>query len=175
MKPWIVLIGCPFSDDMYACMPPAITVIQIIARGTPGFSGADLANLVNLAALRAAQDGKTVVGMGALEYARERIMMGAERKGAVMSEKTRRNTAYHEGGHAIVALLTPGADPVHKATIVPRGMFPFFFGGGLCFSRPNLLFILPWFVYRTVFTHCLFPPCFCLSYCLVWTVDVRCM
>jgi cell division protease FtsH len=94
---------------------------DILARGTPGFSGADLANLVNEAALFAARRNARVVEMQDFEKAKDKIMMGAERKSMVMSEDERRNTAFHESGHAIVAKLLPKTDPVHKVTIIPRG------------------------------------------------------
>ena len=94
---------------------------SIIARGTPGFSGADLANLVNEAALFAARGNKRVVSMDEFEKAKDKIMMGAERRSMVMSEKEKLNTAYHEAGHAIVGHCVPSHDPVHKVTIIPRG------------------------------------------------------
>ncbi len=93
----------------------------LIGRGTPGFSGADLANLVNEAALFAARRNKKLVDMQDFEDAKDKIIMGAERKSMVMKEEERRNTAYHESGHAVVAYLLPGTDPVHKVTIIPRG------------------------------------------------------
>lgn len=92
-----------------------------IARGTPGFSGAELANILNQAALRASMDKKDTVDMKTLEWAKDKVMMGAERKGAVITEHDLKNTAYHEAGHALCALFTDGAVPVYKATIVPRG------------------------------------------------------
>ena len=94
---------------------------KIIARGTPGFSGADLANLVNEAALLAARLNKNVVMIEELEHAKDKVMMGAERRSMVMSEEEKKITAYHEGGHALVALYMPESDPIHKATIMPRG------------------------------------------------------
>lgn len=94
---------------------------SIIARGTPGFSGAELANLVNEAALMAARSSKRLVTMEDFEKARDKILMGAERKSMVMSEKEKVNTAYHEAGHAIIGCLVPEHDPVHKVTIIPRG------------------------------------------------------
>ncbi len=102
----------PVSQDVKA---------DIIARGTPGFSGADLANLVNEAALFAARANKRVVDMDDFERAKDKIMMGAERRSMVMPEEERKNTAYHESGHAVVARLMPKTDPVHKVTIIPRG------------------------------------------------------
>ena len=93
----------------------------VIARGTPGFSGADLANLVNEASLFAARTGKRVVEMKEFELAKDKIMMGAERKSMVMSDKEKRNTAYHEAGHAIVGRVVPEHDPVYKVSIIPRG------------------------------------------------------
>ena len=102
----------PLSGDVKA---------DIIARGTPGFSGADLANLVNEAALFAARGNKRLVDMDDFEKAKDKIMMGAERRSMVMNEEEKLNTAYHESGHAVVAKLVPKSDPVHKVTIIPRG------------------------------------------------------
>ena len=93
----------------------------VIARGTPGFSGADIENLVNEAALHAARLGKDKVTMMDFEYAKDKVMMGAERKSMVISEKEKKITAYHEAGHALVAKMLPGTDPIHKITIIPRG------------------------------------------------------
>ena len=94
---------------------------KVIARGTPGFSGADLANLVNEAALMAARLSKRVVAMTDFEFAKDKVMMGAERRSLVMTEAEKTMTAYHEGGHALCAMHEPECDPVHKATIIPRG------------------------------------------------------
>ncbi|MCC6921258.1 MAG: ATP-dependent zinc metalloprotease FtsH, partial [Alphaproteobacteria bacterium] len=94
---------------------------RTIARGTPGFSGADLANLVNEAALLAARRGRRVVTMREMEDAKDKVMMGAERRSMVISEEEKRMTAYHEAGHALVALHMAASDPIHKATIIPRG------------------------------------------------------
>ncbi len=95
--------------------------LRIIARGTPGFSGADLANLVNEAALIAARIGRRFVTMEDFENAKDKVMMGAERRSMVMTEDEKKLTAYHEAGHAIVGLNVPQHDPIHKATIIPRG------------------------------------------------------
>jgi cell division protease FtsH len=95
--------------------------VRVIARGTPGFSGADLANLVNEAALMAARKNRRMVTQRDFEDAKDKVMMGAERRSMVMTEDEKRMTAYHEGGHALVALNVPATDPVHKATIIPRG------------------------------------------------------
>jgi cell division protease FtsH len=103
----------PLSDDVE---------LSIIARGTPGFSGADLANLVNEAALWAARQNRKFVAMADFEMAKDKVLMGVERKSMILSDEEKRNTAYHEAGHALVAAKTPGADPVHKVTIIPRGM-----------------------------------------------------
>jgi cell division protease FtsH len=105
---------------------------DVLARGTPGFSGADLANLVNESALFAARRNKRYVDMQDFEDAKDKIIMGPERKSAVMREEERRNTAYHESGHAVVAKLLPKADPVHKVTIMPRG-----FALGLTWQLPE--------------------------------------
>jgi cell division protease FtsH len=113
----------PISKDVQA---------KVLARGTPGFSGAELANLVNEAALFAARRGKHIVDMQDFEDAKDKIIMGPERKSAVMREEERRNTAYHESGHAVVASLLPKADPVHKVTIMPRG-----FALGLTWQLPE--------------------------------------
>jgi cell division protease FtsH len=103
----------PLSDDVD---------VSTLARGTPGFAGADLENLVNEAALLAARHNKERVSMNDFEVAKDKVLMGSERKSMIISLEERRNTAYHEAGHALVAKLTPGADPVHKVTIIPRGM-----------------------------------------------------
>ena len=95
--------------------------LKVIARGTPGFSGADLANLVNEAALLAARRGKRLVTQHEFEDAKDKVMMGSERRSMVMSEEEKKLTAYHEAGHALVALKQPASDPIHKATIIPRG------------------------------------------------------
>jgi len=102
----------PIADDVKP---------SVIARGTPGFSGADLANLVNEAALWAARVDKRLVEMEEFEKAKDKIMMGAERRSLVMSEEEKKLTAYHEAGHAIIGRLVPDHDPVYKVTIIPRG------------------------------------------------------
>lgn len=104
--------GMPLGDNVD---------LKTIARGTPGFSGADLSNLVNQAALKASMERKSEISMGDLEHSKDKILMGVERRSAIIPEKNRRVTAYHEGGHALVAMLTQGANPIHKATIMPRG------------------------------------------------------
>jgi len=96
--------------------------VGVLARSTPGFTGADLENLVNEAALLAARNDKESVNMLDLEFAKDKVMMGAERRSMIISDEEKRTTAYHEAGHALVAKLLPGADPVHKVTIIPRGM-----------------------------------------------------
>ncbi len=95
--------------------------LSILARGTPGFSGADLENLANEAALFAARRGNETVAMSDFEQAKDKVLMGSERRSLILSERERRNTAYHEAGHTLVARLSPGADPIHKVTIIPRG------------------------------------------------------
>ncbi|MDB2324709.1 ATP-dependent zinc metalloprotease FtsH [Alphaproteobacteria bacterium] len=102
----------PLSDNVEA---------RVIARGTPGFSGADLANLVNEAALLAARKGRRTVSMAEFEEAKDKVMLGSERRSMVMTDEEKRLTAYHEAGHAVVALHCPASDPIHKATIIPRG------------------------------------------------------
>ncbi len=103
----------PLADDVD---------LMVLARGTPGFAGADLANLVNEAALVAARQNRKLVTMFDFEVAKDKVIMGVERKSLMISEEEKRNTAYHEAGHAVVAALTPQADPLHKVTIIPRGM-----------------------------------------------------
>jgi len=103
----------PIADDVD---------LSIIARGTPGFSGADLESLANEAALWAARQNRKLVTMADFEMAKDKVLMGVERKSMILSDEEKKNTAYHEAGHALVAAMTPGADPVHKVTIIPRGM-----------------------------------------------------
>lgn len=97
-------------------------VLSVIARSTPGFSGADLENLVNESALHAARQGRMKISMEDFEYAKDKVIMGVERKSMIISDSEKKITAYHEAGHALVAKLTPGTDPIHKVTIIPRGM-----------------------------------------------------
>ncbi len=96
--------------------------LSVLARGTPGFSGADLANMVNEAALLAARNSRKTVMMADLEMAKDKVLMGVERRSMILSDDEKKTTAFHEGGHALVAALTPGTDPLHKVTIIPRGM-----------------------------------------------------
>jgi len=96
--------------------------LSVIARGTPGFSGADVANLVNEAALWAARQNRKFVTMADFEMSKDKVLMGVERRSMILSDEEKKNTAYHEAGHALVAAMTPGADPLHKVTIIPRGM-----------------------------------------------------
>src|ERR1700744_515773 len=96
--------------------------LSVIARGTPGFSGADMANLVNEAALWAARQNRKFVTMADFEMSKDKVLMGVERRSMILSDEEKKNTAYHEAGHALVAAMTPGADPLHKVTIIPRGM-----------------------------------------------------
>ena len=103
----------PINDDVD---------LSILARGTPGFSGADLANMVNEAALLAARQNRKTVLMYDFELAKDKVLMGAERKSMILTDEEKKNTAYHEGGHALVAAKVPHADPLHKVTIIPRGM-----------------------------------------------------
>jgi len=95
--------------------------LSVVARGTPGFSGADIENLINEAALYAARSNKDKVSLSDLEYAKDKVLMGVERRSMVISDEEKKNTAYHEAGHALVAKLIPGSDPIHKVTIIPRG------------------------------------------------------
>ena len=104
-------------------VPLAVDVdVNKLARSTPGLTGADLENLVNEAALLAARNDQERVNMIDLELAKDKVMMGAERRSMIISDQEKRTTAYHEAGHALVAKLLPGADPIHKVTIIPRGM-----------------------------------------------------
>jgi cell division protease FtsH len=96
--------------------------LNVLARGTPGFSGADLANMVNEAALAAARQNRKAVLMYDFEVAKDKVLMGVERKSLLLSDEEKKNTAYHEAGHALVAAMLPHSDPVHKVTIIPRGM-----------------------------------------------------
>src|SRR5690606_21496309 len=102
----------PLADDVN---------VPVLARGTPGFSGAQLANMVNEAALIAARQNRKAVTMADFEEAKDKVLMGKERKSMVMNEDEKRNTAYHEAGHALVAYMLPESDPLHKVTIIPRG------------------------------------------------------
>ncbi|HTZ73750.1 MAG TPA: ATP-dependent zinc metalloprotease FtsH [Candidatus Aquilonibacter sp.] len=103
----------PLTDDVD---------LSVIARGTPGFSGADVANLVNEAALWAARQNRKLVSMADFEMSKDKVLMGVERRSMILSDEEKKNTAYHEAGHALVAAMTPGTDPLHKVTIIPRGM-----------------------------------------------------